>query len=152
MTEQSEVKNWEAFPYLSKDSFESEELYERAWFEWWCNTPTRIIAHDVLEQTNEHGFAKIKFKAGPLENVTVSFGKVNFTPLDNGDMSLSYDYETDGKPPRYLSKPEYEKFLGDFLITLIEDALKKNDLLFQGGSEEGINENRNSGTEESDSQ
>ena len=150
--EKSNLENKDVFPFLSKDSFESEELYQRAWFEWWCTTPTRIIAHDVLEQTNEQGFAKIKFKAGPLENVIVSFGKVNFTPLDTGEMSLSYDYETEGKPPRYLSKPEYEKFLGDFLMTLIEDAMKKNDLLFRGGTEEGINENRNSDPKESDSQ
>lgn len=147
-----EKSNWDIFPMLSKDSFESEELYQRAWYEWWCNTPTRIIAHDVLEETSDKGFAKIMFKAGPLENVKVSFGKVNFVPNDEGEITLSYDYETDGKPPRFLSKPEYERFLGDFLLTLIEDSLKNNDIVYQGGTDEGLNENRNSNTEESDTQ
>lgn len=142
----------ELFPLLNKESFESEEAYQKAWYEWWCTTPTRIIAHDVLEETSEHGFAKILFKAGAMEGVKVSFGKVSFKPLDNGEMSLSYDYETEGKPPRFLSKIEYEKILGDFLMTLIEDALKKNDIAYTGGTDEGLNENRNSGTEESGSQ
>lgn len=138
----------DVFPLLSKESFESEEAYQKAWYEWWCQTPTRIIAHDVLEETSEQGFARILFKAGALEGVKVSFGKVSFVPLDNGEMSLSYDYDTEGKPPRFLSKMEYEKILGDFLMTLIEDALKKNDIAYTGGTDEGLDEDRNSSTEE----
>jgi len=148
-----QMSDIEAFPLLSKDSFESEEHYQKAWYEWWCQSPTRIIAHDVLENTSETGFAKIRFKAGAMEGVTVSFGAVKFRPLESGEISLSYDYETDGKPPRYLSKPEYEKFLGDFLMTLIEKGLKDSDILYRGGTEEGIKiENRNSDIKESDPQ
>jgi hypothetical protein len=148
----TQLQNNELFPFLSKESFESEELYQKAWYEWWCTTSTRIIGHDVLEETSENGFAKILFKAGPLDGVKVSFGKVSFTPNDTGEITLSYDYETEGKPPRFLSKMEYEKILGDFLMTLIEDAMKKNDIAYQGGTDEGLNENRNSSTEESGSQ
>lgn len=146
-----------AFPLLSKDSFESEESYLKAKEEYEKGlTHFPGVPHEVLKEYGNTGFNKIRFTAGLLEGIIVSFGRVNFQQQDNGEIKLSFDYETEGKPKyRMIGKEEMEKLLGDFLMSLIEEEMRQKKALFRGGKDEMekyINdENRNSDSKESDS-
>jgi len=146
-----------AFPLLSKDSFESEEAYLKAKDDYEKGlTYFPGVPHEVLKEYGNTGFNKIRFTAGLLEGIIVSFGRVNFNTEDNGEIKLSFDYETDGKPKyRMVHKEEMEKLLGDFLMSLIEEEMRTKKAIFQGGKDEMekyINdENRNNNPEESDS-
>lgn len=148
-----------AFPLLSKDSFESEEAYLKAKDDYekgLTNFPG--VPHEVLKEYSDTGFNKIRFTAGLLEGIIVSFGKVNFQQQDNGEVKLSFDYETQGKPKfRMIGKEEMEKLLGDFLMSLIEEEMRQKKALFRGGKDEmekyiNDDESRNSNIEESDTQ
>lgn len=147
-----------AFPFLTKEAFESEESYLQAKENYEKGlTHFPGIPHEVLKEYSSTGFNKIRFTAGLLEGIIVSFGKVNFQTQNNGEIKLSFDYETDGKPKfRMVGKEEMEKLLGDFLMSLIEQEMKEKKALFRGGKDEMekyINdENRNSDTSESNSQ
>jgi hypothetical protein len=147
-----------AFPFLSKDSFESEEAYLKAKSDYEKGiTHFPGVPHEVLKEYSDTGFNKIRFTAGLLESIIVSFGKVNFSTNDNGEIKLSFDYETEGKPKfRMIGKEEMEKLLGDFLMSLIEEEMRQKKALFRGGKDEMekyINdENRTNNIEESGSQ
>lgn len=146
-----------AFPLLAKDSFESEEAYLQAkenYEKGLVNFPG--VPHEVLQEYSSTGFNKIRFTAGLLESIIVSFGRVEFKNED-GEVKLSFDYETEGKPKfRMIGKEEMEKLLGDFLMSLIEEEMRNKRALFQGGKDEMekyINdENRNNNPKESDTQ
>ena len=146
-----------AFPLLAKDSFESEETYLQAkenYEKGLVKFPG--VPHEVLQEYSSTGFNKIRFTAGLLESIIVSFGRVEFKNED-GEVKLSFDYETEGKPKfRMIGKEEMEKLLGDFLMSLIEEEMRNKRALFQGGKDEMeryINdENRNNNPKESDTQ
>ena len=146
-----------AFPLLAKDSFESEEAYLQAkenYEKGLVKFPG--VPHEVLKEYSSTGFNKIRFTAGLLESIIVSFGRVEFKNED-GEVKLSFDYETEGKPKfRMIGKEEMEKLLGDFLMSLIEEEMRNKRALFQGGKDEMeryINdENRNNNPKESDTQ
>lgn len=153
------------FPFLDRNSFETEELYQKAKDEYLNKQPVYITPHEVLNEMGKYGTQNIRFKAGKLENVIVNFGRVEFVPQDDGKIKLSYDYDADVRealnPTFKIDTPEtkqlLEKELGDFLMSCIEEQLKQGKILFRGGKDEmeayikDKNENRNNDIEKSSS-
>ena len=133
-------------PIHSAEDYVSEEDYLKAKEEWekenyhtdkLRDTSQAQLPHEVLEETNEQGFMKLKILQGVLTDKVVSFGKVSFQPTEEGTIKLDYTYEIEG-PDKYRQVPkvEVEKILGDFLMAMIKEQMEQKNILFKGGEDE----------------
>jgi|TARA_B110000196_G_C21029209_1_gene606745 hypothetical protein len=133
-------------PIHSADDYVSEEDYLKAKEDWekenyhtdkLRDSAQAQIPHEVLEETNEAGFMKLRVTQGLLEDKIVSFGKVSFKTTEDSTIKLDYTYEIEGKDKfRTVPKVEVEKMLGDFLMAMIKEQLNEKQLLFRGGEDE----------------
>ena len=133
-------------PIHSANDYVSEEDYLKAKEEWekenyhtdkLRNSSQEQLPHEVLEETNEQGFMKLKINQGVLEGKIVSFGKVSFQPTEDQTIKLDYTYEIDGPDKyRHVPKVEVEKILGDFLMAMIKEQMAEKQILFRGGEDE----------------
>ena len=133
-------------PIHSAEDYVSEEDYLKAKEEWETKnyhtdklraTAQEQLPHEVLEETNEQGFMKLKITEGILQDKIVSFGKVAFQPTEDETIKLDYNYEIEG-PDKYRTVPkvEVEKILGDFLMAMIKEQMAEKQVLFRGGEDE----------------
>ena len=133
-------------PIHSAEDYVSEEDYLKAKEEWETenyhtdklrDSSQAQLPHEVLEETNKHGFMKLRITQGLLEDKIVSFGKVSFQPTEAGTIKLDYTYEIEGPDKfRQVPKVEVEKILGDFLMAMIKEQMAEKQILFRGGEDE----------------
>ncbi len=111
------------------------------------------VGHKIVEHKH-HGVHAILLTDEPYSGIIFSYGKVEFTndgePDENGDAHLKFDYEIHEIPENYESHdPDaFEKYIGDFLLELIMNGIKNNDISYTGG----IDENRIGDNFQSDSE
>ena len=86
-------------PIHSADDYVSEEDYLKAKEDWekenyhtdkLRDSAQAQIPHEVLEETNEAGFMKLRVTQGLLEDKIVSFGKVSFKTTEDSTIK-GYD-------------------------------------------------------------
>ena len=133
-------------PIHTAEDYVSEEDYLTAKEKWekenyhtdkLRDTSQAQLPHEVLEETNEQGFMKLRILQGVLEGKVVSFGKVSFQPTEDETIKLDYSYEIDGPDKyRHVPKVEVEKILGDFLMGMIKEQMEQKNILFKGGEDE----------------
>ena len=126
--------------YVSKEDYlEAKEKWEKENYhtDKLRDTSQAQLPHEVLEETNEQGFMKLRITQGILEDKIVSFGKVSFQPTEDQTIKLDYSYEIEGPDKyRHVPKVEVEKILGDFLMAMIKEQMDQKNLLFRGGEDE----------------
>lgn len=92
------------------------------------NIMYEIVGYDA------DGQSKIKFTNTPFDDIIFRLGKVSFEEVDDQAV-MHYDYvvleHTEEHP-----KEELDKFIGDFLVQLITDGVKDNNLIYTGGVDE----------------
>ena len=119
--------------YVSKEDYlEAKEKWEKENYhtDKLRDTSQAQLPHEVLEETNEQGFMKLRITQGILEDKIVSFGKVSFQPTEDQTIKLDYSYEIEGPDKyRHVPKVEVEKILGDFLMAMIKEQMDQKNLL-----------------------
>ena len=103
-------------PIHSAEDYVSEEDYLTAKEKWekenyhtdkLRDSSQAQLPHEILEETNEQGFMKLRILQGLLEGKVVSFGKVSFQPTEDETIKLDYSYEIEG-PDKYRPVPKVE--------------------------------------------
>ena len=101
-----------------------------------------MIKYTFVERLDEkegsHTIA-LKFLEGIYEGLIFSYDRVEF--VEHGDedaVTLKFNYEVHKKPQgiEEFDFEELEYVLGGFLTDLIQEQLKKNELIFAGGVDE----------------
>ena len=92
---------------------------------------------EKAEATGEYTVA-LKILEGKYEGMIFSYGEVKF--VEHGDedaVTLKFDYEIHKNPGNLdtFDKEEVEYILGGFLQDLIQEQLKKNELIYTGGTD-----------------
>jgi len=90
------------------------------------------IKYDVTKDENDMGMAVLVLEEGPYKGTKFSFGKIKFGEEDSdGQVPLSFDYDVHEAVGITSPTPEFEKVIGDILVSLIEDyataATKENE-------------------------
>lgn len=84
---------------------------------------------------------------GPYTGVQYQYGRVQFVPDEQKDiLNLKFDYEILSGEVQDIA--EFQTYIGDLLLEIIEDHVANNNVVYTGG----IDENRTKDTSEPDSQ
>jgi len=76
------------------------------------------------------------FTEGPYEGIMFLYGKIHFTPCktDPEKLVMKFEYQTlNGDFPLHLDKTDFVASIGDLLVELIEEGVRKNNLVYTGG-------------------
>lgn len=107
---------------------------------------SKLDTYQITEEAT-NGQHHIRFTSGEFEGILFTLGEVNFHEDDDKDECvMSYRYDIIENPLETFDEDEFEQYVGDLLIEIIEDQLEKNELVYKGG----IDENRTSNIEQSD--
>lgn len=103
-----------------------------------------MINYNVVGET-EDGQIKINFTDSEFSDIILSIGGIEFIEGDD-EANMKFDYNIhEGVVPEDRFE-EFRALMGDFIIQAIEEGIKRNDLIYTGGTDE----NRNNNTEQSD--
>lgn len=78
----------------------------------------------------------IMFEDDKFSSIMFTYGKVEFKDEDEEAATMSFEYDiVEGTLAPEL-KEEFEKKVGDLLITMIEEGVKDRSLVYKGGTDE----------------
>jgi hypothetical protein len=95
------------------------------------------MSYEVIEYFVENGedafgdqILAVEIIGGEFDNTVFSYGKVEFPDPDEPNLSFTYtvhhsDVDT--------SNVRFKNAIGDILVEMIEESLKKNETVFAGG-------------------
>ena len=112
------------------------------------NSVTEFVDYKVItdDPSEKDKHAKIMLLRDPYKDVIISFGKLSFADQENDDGSLNAEFNYDVIEAKGTTKEELEKdpnfnnFLGDILIDILQNYLEEKDEIDQTGNNdpEGI--------------
>jgi hypothetical protein len=74
----------------------------------------------------------VKLIDGPFAGIMYKYGKVQLVE-ETDQLRIVFDYETD--TGQQLDK-EFNDYIGDILLGMIEEGLQNNSIVYTGGTEE----------------
>ena len=95
------------------------------------------MSYEVIEYFVENGedafgdqILAVEISGGEFDGTIFSYGKVEFPEPDEPNLSFNYtvhhsDVDT--------TNEKFKNTIGDILVEMIEESLKKNDTVFAGG-------------------
>jgi hypothetical protein len=90
------------------------------------------MSYEVIEYYVEGGeqILAVEITGGEFDGTVFSYGKVEFPDPDTPNLSFTYkvhhsDIDT--------TTERFKNTIGDILVEMIEDSLKKNETVFAGG-------------------
>ncbi len=87
------------------------------------------------------GQVELKFNSGEYEGITWTYDCMKMADHENpdGSMNMSFEYNITGdKKPE--DKAKFENTLGDVLISILEEQIKNEEVIYKGTGEGEINE------------
>jgi hypothetical protein len=90
------------------------------------------MSYEVIEYYVEDGeqVLAVEISGGEFDGTIFSYGKVEFPEPDEPNLSFNYTVhhsDVDTANERFKNR------IGDILVEMIEDSLKKNETVFSGG-------------------
>ena len=83
------------------------------------------------------GQVELTFNSGEYEGITWTFDGMKMADHENpdGSMNMSFEYNITGdKEPE--DKAKFENTLGDVLISILEEQMARNEVVYHGGTDE----------------
>ena len=96
--------------------------------------PSMTNVNYVMDGYLPNGSYKIKLLDTPFEGIIVTLGKVSFEESGD-DMHMRYEYDVVSHPIEFV-KEDLDKHIGDMLLQMLEEGVKKNDIVYTGGIDE----------------
>jgi len=97
------------------------------------------VGHVVIEQKST-GIEAIKLTDDPYNGIIFTYGKVSLPSveefMETGEAKLAFEYEIIDNAGIEYDKVEFEQYLGDFLVELIDFGMQNNDITYTGGVDE----------------
>ena len=88
---------------------------------------------------NTTGATELVFDEGPNKGVKWIYGGMKFAdePAEDGSIAMTFDYEVTGeyKP---LNREEFERDIGDTLVSILESQIEKGDVVYANGTDEPV--------------
>lgn len=98
--------------------------------------------NDILFEScgvTEDGGIKIKFTNTEFDDIIFNIGEVTFSE-DDDVMTMHFNYNVHEGVVEPEREAEFKQLIGDFLIQRIQEGVKKNDLIYHGGTDENRTE------------
>lgn len=86
----------------------------------------------ITESADDPTAFDITVTAGQFEGIVYRLGDVSFPDEDEPILQFSYDI-IDGELSE-SDKPVFEKFVGDSIVQMLEEQLRKGELVYHGGT------------------
>ena len=90
-----------------------------------------MIEHKIHE--GETPLNVIELSEGEYSGIRFQYGKINFIENDEKGLVLQFEYDILDACGKEIDQDAFEKYIGDFLVDLIEYGLTQNDLTYTGG-------------------
>lgn len=104
-----------------------------------------IREYELLDE-DYNGSQLIKLTSNEYQGIIYSYGKVNLIEED-GLLRVQFSYDLH-ECDQELDREKFKNHIGDILIDILDSQLIKNEVVYTGG----IDENRTTDFDESDSQ
>lgn len=81
-----------------------------------------------------NGQLEIELLDDPYKGVTFYYESMKFADEENEDglLNMSFEYQiTSNNAPKRLK--DFEKYIGDLIIQILEEQMKKNEVIYKGG-------------------
>lgn len=95
------------------------------------------MSYEVIEyfvETGEDAFGDqilaVEITGGEFDGTVFSYGKVEFPDPDKPNLSFTYTVHYSDAD---TTNEKFKNTIGDILVEMIEESLKKNDTVFAGG-------------------
>jgi hypothetical protein len=97
------------------------------------------VRYEVSPDATLDGYYMVAIRdfESQFNDVVFNFGAVEFP--DENEPILRFDYNIIEGDVKANKKKEFEQTIGDILVELIEQALKKQELIYRGGTDESRN-------------
>ena len=92
-----------------------------------------MISHKVHE--TDSSLDEIELTEGEYSGVKFKYGKINFVEKDEKELAIEFEYDILDACGKEIDLDAFEKYIGDFLVQLIEYGLSQNSLSYTGGRE-----------------
>jgi hypothetical protein len=104
-----------------------------------------IKQYELLDE-DYNGNQLIKLTSSEYSGIIYTYGRVRL--LEEEDLlRVQFEFDIHENPVGFVDRDKFRNHIGDILIDLLEENLLKNNVVYTGG----IDENRTTDTDESDS-
>lgn len=97
--------------------------------------------------TLPNGQVKLKFTNTSHDDIIFVLGKVSFEEQGEAGLVLHYEYDVVEHTKQY-EKNDLDKLMGDFIMQMLDQGVKENNLVYTGGTDD----NREANIIESDNE
>jgi hypothetical protein len=89
---------------------------------------------EVLKDTSLTGFHILEIQDGPFQGITFHYSEVTFEEKDD-DAILHFNYTVLVGEVTEDAKESFGKMIGDILLSILEEQLAKNEVVYANGSD-----------------
>ena len=95
------------------------------------------MLHKIQFETQPYGTNQysIKYTDGKFVDVKILMGGIKFHE-ENDNCTLKYNYDIIEGKIEDSDKKEFDTLIGDTIMQMLDDGIKKNDLVYAGGVDE----------------
>ena len=95
------------------------------------------MPHSIIKQTEKYinGLQVMLITTGEFNGIEFTYGKVEIKDV-NGECILSFDRDIHSHPTESIDMDRFDQFVGDYLISVIDEYLANNSVVYSGGVDE----------------
>lgn len=100
----------------------------------WMMKMKQHSLYTVLEEVTEDGFHLMEMNMGEFKGLQWTYGKISIN--ENGEeATLQFEYNIKNRDLSEQEQKSFKQLAGDILVSIIEEQLDKNEVIYSGGTE-----------------